>query len=449
MVGGGISGLATAVQIQELSREASPPVDLDIQVLEAESVPGGKIRTRKESGCAVEIGPNGFLDSEPKTLELAAKLGLTERLCPAASEAKSRYLFLRETLKLLPLSPPAFLRSNVLSLRGRLRSLMEPLVRVRKGGEESIADFARRRLGKEAAKTLVQPFVQGVFGGDYEKLSLPSCFPRLREMELEHGSLIRGLIRAKKAGRSEGRLTSFPGGMEELIKGLSQRLGDRLRCGVSVESITRDGASYRVAGLGLDAPLAADALVVATESFVASRLLTGMDPTLATELAGIEYAPMVVMGLCYPVSSVPFDLSGFGFLAARGQGMGILGCVWESSLFPDRAPRGHVMLRVMIGGGVEPEALDRSDEELIELARKDLQQALSITEKPESILLHRWKHAIPQYTPGHGDRLQRIDERLALQPGLFLTGNSYRGVAVNQCVAEADRMAREVFRSLD
>lgn len=446
VVGGGLSGLATAHALRKGGAE--------VEVVEAAPAPGGKAQTVREEGWTVEQGPNGFLDSVPRTLELARELGLDERVQPADESAARRFLWLRRELRPIPTSPPAFLRSDLLSLRGRLRVLAEPFARRRPEGDETVAAFARRRIGSEAARSLVAPMVLGVFAGDAERLSLRSVFPRMWEMESDHGSLFRALLARRRsrggggpAGPS-GHLTSFRGGVQELVEALAGALGKRLSCGRPVRRVLRDEVGWRVVLEGEGEERRVDALVLACEAFAAARLLGPLDEGLAAELSGIEYAPVSVLGLAYDRSRLPASPDGFGFLAPRGEGLRILGCLWDSSIFPGRAPKGKVLLRVMLGGAVDPAAAALGEEEILAEVRRDLKLSMGIEARPERVFLKRWERGIPQYTQGHHARLEAIETRLLRFPSLHLTGNGYRGVALNSCVTEADRVAGQVLAGL-
>jgi oxygen-dependent protoporphyrinogen oxidase len=448
VIGGGLSGLATA--------QALVAGGAEVAVVEAADRPGGKALTLREEGWTVEQGPNGFLDSVPRTLELAEELGLKERIQPADESAARRFLWLRGRLREIPTSPPAFLRSDLLSLRGRLRVLGEPLARRRPEGDESVAAFARRRIGAEAARSLVSPMVLGVFAGDAERLSLRSVFPRMWEMESEHGSLFRALLARRRARRGDrggpsgpgGHLTSFRSGVQELVGALADALGERLSCGGSVERLRRVEEGWRVAVRGEGEERPAEAVVLACEAFASARLLESLDAALAAELLRIAYAPVAVLGLAYEGEQLSEVPAGFGFLAPRGEGLRILGCLWDSSIFPGRAPEGKVLLRVMLGGAVDPEAARLEEEEMVSLVREELRRSMGIEARPVRTFLKRWERGIPQYEKGHQARLEAIEGRRALHPGLHLTGNAYRGVALNSCVTEADRVAAEVLEGL-
>jgi oxygen-dependent protoporphyrinogen oxidase len=452
VVGGGIAGLATAYEILRIRPKSS------LIVLEATERLGGNIRTTRDDGFTVEWGVNGFLDNVPETLDLVARIGLAGDLLPAARAAGRRFIFRDGRLREVPLKPTRFLLSDLLTLRGRLRVLGEPFAPRRSDADETVFDFAARRIGPEAAEILVDAMVSGVYAGDSRGLSLASTFPLMREMEEGHGSLVRAMIAVRKKARRErgagggpagpgGVLTSFRGGMDMLIARLAERVGmGRIRLSAPVESVERlpSPGGYRLrippAGHARDT-LDAWRLIVAAPARSAASFLAPLDPRLADELAAVEYAPVAVVAFAYREEDLAEIPNGFGFLAPHGQGLRILGCLWDSSIFPPRAPEGAVLLRGMIGGACDRDAVALSDADLTAVMRHDLAIAMGISAVPRRIWIFRHPLGIPQYTLGHGARLQRIAARLAPLPGLDLIGNSYRGVAVNHCAKEAAALA--------
>lgn len=446
VVGAGIAGLAAAHRLVEAG-------DRSVLVLEAADRLGGNIRTTRADGFTIEWGVNGFLDSVPETLALAGALGLT--VVRANASASVRYLYRGGRLRPVPMKPQRFLGSDLLSLRGRLRVLGEPLVRAGADGDETIFDFAERRIGREAAEILVSAMVSGVYAGDARRLSLASTFPKMAEMEREHGSLTRAMIAKARARRRNGQprgagggpagpsgtLSSFEDGMETLIEKLAARVGrDRIRTCTPVDRVEPLGAGYRVR-TGRGESFSAGQVVVAAPARAASSFLHPLDPVLAAELAGIEYAPLAVLALAYRDEDLPAPLAGFGFLAPPEQGLRILGCLWDSSIFSNRAPLGWALVRAMIGGARDPGAADLPEEELLQAVRRDLAVSMGIAAAPRWHRVFRHPLGIPQYVVGHAARLSRIEERRSRWPGLMLSGNSYRGVSVNHCVAEAARLA--------
>ncbi len=446
VVGGGPSGLVLG---RELAVRGAG--DLDVTVYEAQERPGGKAWTEQHAGYTVERGPEGFLDSAPATLALARNLGLGDRLLPASDAAKTRYLYARGALRPVPTNPAAFLASGILSLRGRLTVLGEPFRAPNGNGDESVAAFARRRLGREAAETLVGAMVRGVYAGDADALSMPSSFPRLAALEREHGSLVRALIARRRAGKNGGgpagpggRLTSFTGGMADLGKALGEALGHRLVVGRPAAAVRRAGAGWRVEFADGTNEFC-DAVAVATEPWSAARLVADASPALAAALAEIPAAPAVVVALGITPGILKRRLDGFGFLVPPGEPLRMLGCLWSSTTFAHRAPPGRALLRVLLGGPGDRAVVDLPDDQLVRIVLCELDRVMGLRGSPEMVRIIRWPTAIPQYTVGHGERLARIARELEKLPGLSLVGNGYRGIALNDCVVQAQSAAEALL----
>jgi oxygen-dependent protoporphyrinogen oxidase len=444
VVGAGVSGLAVAREL--LQRRHG----VDVTLLERSDRPGGPLRSEDCDGFVVEHGPTGFLDGAPATLALVRELGLGERLLPSDARARRRYVFRRGRLHAVPGSPKALLSSGLLSWTGRLRLALEPWAPAAEVGDESVHRFVERRLGREAACVLSDAVVSGVFAGDPRRLSLSACFPQLADMERVHGGLLRAALARRKAGGATlGRLTSFPGGTEELVRALARELGPALALRTSVAAVRLNGggARYRVERAA-GPPLEADAVVLACPARQAAELLRPIAPATAGELQAIAAAPLAVVALGYEAARLPRPLDGFGFLVPRGEGPRALGVLWDSSIFPGRAPSGRVLLRVMLGGAHDDVAVQLGAEELIGLARRDLSTALGIAAEPCFTRVIRHRPGIPQYELGHIERLARIEDRLAALPGIVLAGSAYRGVSLNACIAEAIPAAERVLAAL-
>jgi oxygen-dependent protoporphyrinogen oxidase len=438
VIGAGVSGLCAA---HHLRRALGPGA---VTVLEAGTAPGGTARTHHEHGFTMEWGPNGFLDREPRTLDWVRDLGLDHRLIRANAAAARRFLYRGGRLhELLP--PPRFLLHPPLSVLGRLRLLCEPLVPgKRDDSPETIHDFARRRIGREAADFLVGPMVAGIFGGDAKTLSLEHCFPRMAAMEREHGGLFRALRarRRESPGASPmgpgGTLTCFDGGIATLVDTAAAALGDDLRLGVAATAIHARAGAFDIE-TGVGETLRADRVIVATPAHVAAALVGPLSQHAAGALANIPYAGIAVVCTAHRREDLAHDLNGFGFLAPRGQGLRLLGCIWTSSLFPGQAPEGHVLLRTMIGGSTDPEAARLPHDELVALTQRELAPILGIRQPPVFAKVFAWERGIPQYTLGHGLRIKAIDTLEQEHPGLAFAGNAYRGVGLNDCVVSAHR----------
>ncbi|HEX7087183.1 MAG TPA: protoporphyrinogen oxidase [Vicinamibacterales bacterium] len=445
IVGGGLSGLALAHAIGR----AAPGLRDRLVVLERDRIPGGHLRTERIDGFLCEAGPGGLLDSSAATLELIDQLGLTARITPASDVARRRYLLIHGALHLVPTSPPALLRSPLLSAAGKLRLLAEPLVPRGGSDDETIHAFVARRFGRQAADLLAGPFATGVFAGDARQLSMRACFPAISELEARHGSLIRALMARRHAGsagsarRSPGRQFSFREGLGELAMALTATLGSTLRTGARVETIERreDGWGVRLAS---GESLHAAAVVLACGARRTAALLYEIDAALAHDIAGIAEPPVAVVCLGYETSAVGRPLDGYGFLVASGERVGILGALWDSTIYPGRAPDGHVLLRVMIGGQSDPEAAALPDAALVQRAHEALATVMPVTRPAVLARVYRHMPGIPQYAPGHLARVARIADRLTRHPGLFLAGNAYRGVSMPSCIEDAAALAPQV-----
>ncbi len=447
IVGAGISGLATAQAI--LSRNPQT----EIVVFESGPRVGGKVWTETSAeGFLCEGGVNGFLDKIPRTLELCKEVGLTPVAANAAAE--KRYIFSRQQLHQLPEKPPQFLTSRLLSIPGRLRVLCETLVGGAEKADETLAEFGTRRLGREAFEKLIDPMASGVFAGDATRMSVNSCFPRIRELEDQYGSLIRALVKLQLKARRDGkkntpgpgpggRLTSFGRGMSQLTDTLAGLLGPRVRTASPVAGITHGNGRYTV-HLADGADEESDVLILAAPAHAQAKILHAYEPELARLLGGIEYPPLSVVCLGYrhrPDGRYP---AGFGFLVPSRERRSILGTIVDSNVFPGRAPEGFVLLRTMVGGHRTPALAELPDEQLLDRVKADLKDICGLSQEPVFSRIFRHSEAIPQYLVGHAERLDSIARILRRHPGLVLTGNALRGVSLNDCVVNAWKTAESL-----
>lgn len=448
IIGAGISGLATAQAI--LARKP----DADVTVFESDQRIGGKVWTETSpEGYLCEGGVNGFLDKIPRTLELCEEAGVSP--LRANSAAAKRYVYSRGELHKLPEKPPEFLKSRLLNVPGRLRVIYEVIARGTDIDDETLQQFATRRLGKEAFDRLIDPMASGVFAGDASRLSLKSCFPRINEIETEYGSLIRGLIKLQKKARREGAkktpgpgpggtLTSFENGMSALTDSLAAQLGPRVRVATAVTDIDRKGRRYLLK-LENGAVEESDVVVLAAPAHVQTGLLQTLDAELAGLLNEIPYPPLSVVCFGYQKQRVGQVLDGFGFLVPSKEQRSVLGTIVDSNVFAGRAPEDSILLRSMIGGARSPDHALLPDEQLISKLMAELQDILNIRVEPDFIRIFRHKRAIPQYNVGHAARLDAVDQRLEQHPGLVLTGNAFRGVSLNDCVVNAVKTAEKII----
>jgi oxygen-dependent protoporphyrinogen oxidase len=463
VIGAGISGLVCAYRLKSLGA--------DVLLIEQSDRVGGVIQSNEIDGYLVERGPNSTQGTE-ELLALVDELGISNELLEGDPKAPA-YVYFGGRLHAVPSGPGAFIKSRLLSPGGKLRILAEPFVPQRTlDTEESVAEFARRRIGHEAADRMVAPFVSGIYAGDAASLSVQAAFPRLSNLEARYGGLIRGTIakarEARREKKSAGavldkaapvrkRLCSFKKGMGFLPAVLARRLGEDLWTECAAPTIGKgpiaeaDRASkvfdivFTRAGVQQRVP--ARRVVVASPARSAARLIEPLSSELCLLLDEIDYPPLAVLSLSYDRSTIATPIDGFGFLAAPSEGLKVLGCVWNSSLFPGRAPEGKALLTVFLGGARNPELTRLSDTELVSTAQLELQRVLKIHSGPRVVALTRYERAIPQYNLGHAARVARIETLLADLPGVSLVGNYLHGVSTGDCIKEADRIARLVHDS--
>lgn len=422
---------------------------LSLAVLEAQDSPGGWVHTRRVGGYTLETGPYGYLDKHPELGRMVEALGLGALRREPAPAAKKRFVLSRGKLRPMPTGPFSFLLSRILSLRGKIRLLREPWAPPHPGGDESVAAFARRRLGPEAAEALVVPMFTGIYAGDPEGASLAACFPRMAELEAEHGSLFRALWRLRKRVRASGQgvgaprgvLTSFSGGLTTLIEHLANALGPgALRLSTPALEITREGEHWAVRVP--HETLRARRLVLAIPAPAAARLLAPLGGRLSTLLGSIPYTGVVVVHTAHSreAARVP---EGFGFLVPRTSRRDLLGAVFVSTIFPEHAPSGETLTRNVLGGALRADLLDFSDGELIDRVNKEGRELLGVQAAPHFLDVERYPHSLPQYTLGHLETVAALERELASLPGLWITGNALRGIGLADCLAQNYRQGRE------
>lgn len=458
IIGAGISGLSVAYRLQERMPAA------DVTILEKADRPGGAAWSIREDGFLVETGPNGFLDTKPTTLVLSRDVGLDADLTLASEAAgKNRWLFLNERLKMLPNGLASFLSTDLLTWRGKLSLLWERFRAKRASSEdESIDAFARRRAGDQAADVFADALVSGIYAGDPKLLSLPACFPRMAEFERVYGSVIKGFAAAAKKRRAEakargvaderpGKMWSFAGGMRTLIDGVMAKLKNPPLFGVHVRSIRKKTDTnkivWEVLADGRDA-WEAEAVVLACPAHQQTMLLAEVDAEIATSIGAIPYNRIAVVAFGFRKRDVPMNMDGFGFIAPQNTRRDLLGVQWCSSIYPGRAPDDCVLLRAMSGGWHRADIVDWDDAKLLQALRRELLLAMGIQAEPVFHKIIRWHKAIPQYHLGHLDRVAHIESRLAQHPGLYLGGNAYHGVALNDCTEQGVLLAERISSRL-
>jgi oxygen-dependent protoporphyrinogen oxidase len=471
VVGGGVTGLTAAYAIHR----ARP--DADLTLLESASALGGNIRTERQGGFVIDAGPDSFVRTKPDAVELCRILGLDPELISTESAARHVYVAHRGKLTLMPggmaLAVPTrlgpLLETPLLSPRGKLRMLAEPFVpKARTAEDESIESFFTRRVGAEGARCLAGPLLGGIYAGDVSKLSMHATFPQLVELEQRHGSLLRGLLAGEIARSGGGQVRpgigqivtwlrrtggaeaaspflSLRGGMGTLIDALARTLpGGAVRTGTAVTAIERLEGGYRV--VTAEGAHLADAVVLATPAHVAARVVP--DAELARELGAIPYVSTATVFFALDRTHLAHNLQGFGFIVPPGEAR-ILAGTWVSSKWAGRAPEGAALIRAFVGGARDPDRVAAStDDELVLLARTELEKLMGPLGAPLFTRVHRYAQSNPQPLVGHRARLDRIQARLAALPGLEIAGAAYDGVGIPDCVRQANAAASRVVQTI-
>lgn len=440
VVGAGISGLACAYRLHQLG--------ISVALFESSAHAGGLIGTVERDGFLFESGPQSF-QGAPALLRLISELGLDSELLRADPRAP-RYVLRDRRLHKVPMSPQAMLTSGFLSIGSRWRVASEPFRRTKPpSAEESVADFVRRKFGREILEYLVSPFVSGVYAGDPETLSLSAAFPSLDRWEREHGSILRGAMKSRPANperKGPPPLCSFRSGISALPRAIASALGQGFRPCAAVSSLHRasSGREIETRVGGATPALAAGAVVLATPAYSASRLLASIAPSLARILSGIAYAPVAVVAAGYRARQIGGILDGFGFLIPRSERLRTLGAVWNSSLFARRAPQGSFAITSFLGGATDPTIIDMPDAQVAAIAHRENSGALQILGEPVAGAV--WKHpkALPQYNLGHAHAIESLRDAARQTPGIFLTGNYLEGPSIGKCVEHGFSTAETV-----
>ena len=449
VIGGGISGLAAA---EELLRADTR---LRVTLLEAAPILGGIIQTERHDGYVIEAGPDVLLATKPAGVEFCARVGVADRLQGTAPAGRafvrrgtSLYRLPSGLSGLVPAQAGPLLGSRLLSWRGKLRVLAEPIIpRRRDGGEESVEAFVVRRLGREMYDRLVEPLLSGIFAGDGSRLSIDAAFPHLRAWETEDGSLLRGARRRARVQASA--FVTLPGGLGELVDAAAATLR------ASGRATIRSGSPVRSAGAAYGAPpvvlletgeaVAADAVIIAASPAATAAIVRDDCPEAAALLAGIPTSSVAIITLGYDAASIPRALDATGYVVPRADSGPVLACTWSSAKFPGRAPSGKALLRVFLGGGGREAAARQSDDWLLAEARHEVATVLGASGEPELTRIARWTDAMPQYTLGHRARVEAIREQVSRRPWLALAGNACNGVGIPDCIRSGQLAARRVL----
>ena len=439
IVGGGISGLATAFYIRQKNSEVS------ITLFEKDEQIGGKMKTKEVDGFLFEEGSNGFLSNKPDTLELVHSSGCDDILMRSDDNARIRFIY-KDALHQLPESPTAFLKSPLLTCKGKFRVATE-YFRAPKTDDkdETLQSFGYRRVGEEMTDTFLDAMVAGIFASAPDKISVKSAFPAVVKLECEYGGLFKGMLakRKKEAGPG-GVLMSFKGGVSSFIEKLATSANIEIKKGLHVNKISKRDDGYTLQVDGKEESF--DKIILSTPAYESAILLKEVDGRLSEMLNDIEYSPISIVGLGY--NELSHDLKGFGLLTTSSAKKEILGVLWDSSIFDDRAPKGKKSLRVMIGGQRNPDLALKSDEQLLEIAVRGVKETMGFDTTPDVTYIKRYERGIPNYRVGHLDRMNELFDKLTKHKGLYLSSNAYYGVGLNDCVGNSKKMAEQILKEM-
>ncbi|HEY0994691.1 MAG TPA: protoporphyrinogen oxidase [Gemmatimonadaceae bacterium] len=469
IVGGGIAGLSAAFR---LLRD-DPTVQ--ITLLEAAPRVGGVMQTEVRDGYVLEKGPDLFLGAKPGGWELATALGIAGRLHGPRPGVGGSFLLSRGRLfrlpdgltGLVPTRMMPFVKTRLISPLGKLRVAMDLLIPARRGdGDESVESFVVRRLGREMYAKIVEPLLSGIFAGDGSKLSLAATFPHMRAAEVEHGSMTTSMFAAKRRERAAKRAAreaartapagtpappaargflTLPGGQGEMIATLEARLLADPRVTIRTGACTREvlplgDEGWRVALVNGEC-VTADVVILAVPAYAAADMIEATDAACAQAMREIPFVTTATVNLAYRHDQVPHALDGSGWTTPRAERRPVTACTWTSSKFEGRAPEGMVLLRAFVGDATNQTVVQKSDEEIVRVCRRELAEVLGVTAEPALVQVNRWNWVMPQYNLGHLERVQRIDECLARHPGLFVAGNSYRGIGIPDVIKSGEMAA--------
>ena len=452
IIGGGMAGLAAAYKLKNSAPE------FDITIVEASNQLGGKVSTERVDGFVIESGADCFLARKPRGIGLCEELGIADQLVGRDPDHAKTFVLrhgrlhpLPEGLSgMIPTNLDALTNSTLLSETAVSQIAAEPnLPPQPENGDESVASFVSRRLGQEAFDNLIEPLMGGIYAGQANQLSLAATFPQLRQLELKHGSLLKGLTNRAPA-KTEAKyppFVSFPDGMQTLVDALVAQLdGVEILLNTAVTQIEKTVNGYRlmVNGKSPISDLQSQAIILTTPAFVNSQLLADLDSELSNTLGEIPYASSALVNFVFDEAEVP-ELDGYGYVIPRVEKREALACTWTSRKWHNHAPDGKLLLRVYIGRYGQADVTKYDDARLISIAQNELKETLDINTEPEFHRIIRYPRAMPQYNMGHLDRIEDIEAQLANHPGLFMAGAMFRGVGIPDCILSGETAVSQLL----
>jgi len=436
ILGAGISGLATA---HWLDKEG-----FDVTIIERNSEPGGSMITKFVDGFLIDFGPNSGLETTPKIKEIVDGVGLSDEMIYANEEGNTRYILKNNELLPLPTSPGKFISTKLFSTSAKLRLLKEPFVGKSKDGyNQSIAEFVKRRLGKEFLENAIDPFVSGVFAGDPNKLSVKSAFPKLYRLEEVYGGLIKGMFKGAKErkqrnedSKQNAKMFSFRNGMQSFSKAIADKFSGNIFYNSKINSISKLNSkiSVELERNGQKGNITSDVLLSTIPAHKLSRLSDQIDTELTKHLNDIYYPPVLVLFLGYDKGVIEQKLDGFGFLIPSKENKKYLGAIWSSTIFESRAPKEKAAFTIFVGGARDPNFMEKDVDERIKVVLKEFQHTMGISSPPILKEKKFWQYAIPQYNLDYINHENYFGQFETANPGMFLSGNFRGGISVGDCI---------------
>ena len=446
VIGAGISGLTSAYLLSKKG--------FDITVLEKRTAVGGSIESIIENGFLFDRGPNSALETTPVIGQLIQELNLESELLYASKLANKRYILRNNQLHPLPMSPQGLIKTKLFSGKAKLRLMAEPFIgRSKDGYYQSLADFVRRRLGREFLDYAINPFVAGVYAGKPEDLSVKSAFPKLFALEEKYGGLMIGTVRSirerkKRAevAKQSAKMLSFKMGMIALPKAIEKYFGDKIFLSSEVTSVDKSNTGFSVTYKqnNIVNKIDCDMVLSTIPAYSASSIFTKYDKDFKTHSDAIYYPPVLVYYLVYNKKNIKQDLDGFGFLIPAKENKSFLGALWSSIIFSDRTDENHAAFTLFVGGSRNPEFVQEERAALLNKVKKEFETLMGITGTPIFSSERFWEKAIPQYNLGHIEHERFFDDFEKRNSGLFISGNFRGGISVGDCIKNADLIADKI-----
>jgi protoporphyrinogen/coproporphyrinogen III oxidase len=457
IIGGGITGLSTAYYLQKEAKEMGLPIH--VKLIEASNRLGGVIETVKKDGFIIEKGPDSILERKKSALKLIEEMGLKDKV--VSNTAGKSFILVKGKLHSMPegsfmgiptkVSP--FVFSGLFSPLGKLRAAGDfVLPKGKEISDQSLGAFFRRRLGDEVVENLIEPLLSGIYAGDIDQLSLMSLFPNFYHLEQKHRSLVLGLNKTmptppkkvQKQAKRKGMFISLSTGLEELVQQVEKKLEEgTVSKGVAVQKVIREANGYSLV-LSNDTVEKVDSIVMAVDHFHAQKILA--DYAFMDVFKNMPSTSVANIAMAFPRNAIKQDIEGSGFVVSRNSDFRITACTWTHKKWPGSTPEDMALLRCYVGKPDDQKIVDMSDEEIIDIALKDLNKTMDITEKPIFHVVTRWKKTMPQYTVGHKERISAVKTALAKElPGVFLAGSSFEGVGIPDCIDQGEAAVKKVL----